>query len=271
VIPAQVPPDSLTEPHSGLPVESPAERIREKIACLPVDHPVRSALLNLIPAALGIAATTPQGGGLLSAFGVVGSSLAAWLGERQQAEYNRRVEEVLWALVEEVARLEQLGYTIKPTEAWAETIFNVLPLALRSLRQEKRRLFATLLANGTISSAPESLDECRTMALILDQLEYAHVELLDRFFSQQPTKVDHHGLWGVTTRIPLDSANTELYRDGPILQRLEGVGFLRIIDTAARSPQSLNKAVQLNDLARRFHAWVTRPERGPREPPRVRA
>jgi hypothetical protein len=100
------------------------------------------------------------------------------------------------------------------------------------------------------------------MALILDQLEYAHVEILDRFLSL-PAAVKHHGLWGTTLEVPLGSSNTELYRDGPLLLRLEGMGLFRLIDSATHSPESLNKVAQVNELARRLHVWITRTNSGP--------
>jgi hypothetical protein len=169
--------------------------------------------------------------------------LVAWFGEGQQATYNRRIEDVLWGVVEELDYLRHKGYNVEPSERWTETIVNILPLAMRSAQQEKRQRFATLLANGTISPTPGRLEECRTMALILDQLEYAHVQILGRFFSL-PAGVKHHGLWGTTREVPLDSSNTELYRDGHLLLRLEGVGLMRLIDTATHSPESLNKVAQ---------------------------
>jgi hypothetical protein len=262
------PSGSALTPSSALPPESPAERIREQIASLP-DSPIKAAFLNSIPAALSLAAAPFDFGGLASALAAVGGGLGAWLTGGRQAEWNRRFEEILWTLTEEVARLEQLGYKAEPSAAWAETVFNLLPLALSSMQKEKRERYATLLANGAISPTPKSLEECRTMALILDQLEYPHVELLGRFLSM-PGEVKHHGLWGTTREVPLDSSNVELYRDGSLLLRLEGIGLVRLIDTATHSPESLNKVAQFNELARRFHVWITRPAAGPRARPHQR-
>jgi hypothetical protein len=55
----------------------------------------------------------------------------------------------------------------------------VLPLAAKTHNDVKRARFAKLLARAATTDLSEQRDSARTMALILDQLEYAQVRALD--------------------------------------------------------------------------------------------
>jgi hypothetical protein len=55
-----------------------------------------------------------------------------------------------------------------------------LPLILRTGNEAKRERFAQLLTRAAREDAASERDSARTMALILDQLEFPQVRLLDK-------------------------------------------------------------------------------------------
>jgi hypothetical protein len=245
----------------SLPPESPAEQIRELLAALPDTSPVKSILVKL-GSGLGLGAIlgATASGTLQATAASLSGAIADWLGSRAQTEYNARIEEVMWRLTEEVDRLRIATQPLLTDDDWAELVISVLPVAARAKTQEKRRLFASLLATAAREQYSAKRDEARFMAQLLDQVEYVHVQALGKLLNmgRSHTLDQFWGYHRETTfeRSDFENPNTPNRQDGVVLLRLQALGMITVSDATTRSPQSLNKVARIHDLGIRFYEWV---------------
>jgi len=245
-------------PSSHLPPETPAERIRELLAELPPESPLKVGLSGLVSPTLGLGAVlgAPVSGSVLALTQSLSTVIATWIGSQARAQYTERIQEILWRMVEEIDRIRVSSQPLKTDAEWAELVCSVLPVAARATTEAKRAAFARLLARGASYSEMHDHEEARTMAALLDQLEYDHVRVLSevmkraRSFAQDP-------FWGKRLDIPIEQEHFSQPGSGAALLRLQAIGFLEIVDTKTRRHGSLNKAVVVSHLGTRFARWVT--------------
>jgi hypothetical protein len=228
------------------------------LADLPGDSRVAEATIAAVPPALSLGAAflAPDPANISGALEAFVGSVGDWLTSVQQKEINARLTDVIRLLIRELERLEKRAKPLRLDEEWSEFFISTLPLVARTRSEQERERFAKLLADGATAERAEQREEGRTMAILLDQLEYGHVALLDRVMAK-PRGQDYHGLWGSTREVEIAPGDFDGPDEGAGLLRLEGLGLLRIVDTATRSPDRLNNAIRVNHLGIRFHAWIT--------------
>lgn len=246
---------------SDRPIPPPEQRLddlREQLARLHTPSPFIDALLA---AAAGGAAGTPAGPGaaLLSGFT---SACVAWAVGRGTAIALERVQEIAWRLTEEVARMQAQGMRIRWDEdSYLELVNRVLPLAVNTRSQEKRRRFAALLANA----APASDDErevARTMAILLDQLDEREVLLLDRAVKVSLPEGEIDEKLGAVRYAPLPAVRYEAAIEGPAWIRLHNVGLLSGgigMGMRIEGQGYKGSAVIITPLGVSLHRWVSEP------------
>jgi hypothetical protein len=191
---------------------------------------------------------------VIGAIPYVGGPLTTWLGQHQQQAAFDRIISVLREVAGRLNALEQAGKNIHTDEPFAELVTNVLPLVARTRSAEKRSRYADLLSQAAMRIEPPQRDEARTMALLLDALEYSHIELLDRIMANPATQ-KHHGLWGAQRHVPAELGHFSR-DDGDLLLRLEGLGLLDLRDfRASRKPRGEGQII-VNSLGVQFHSWI---------------
>lgn len=177
-----------------LPPETPTERIRELLVELEGTNDGRIATVLA-----SIAAVSPTSSGLT----MLVDAVAPWLGEFGRQRYRERLEHILWWLVDAIDRMAIEPEARPDVADWGELVLTVLPMALRARAEKKREAFGALLANGLRQEAPADRDEGRTMAIILDQLEYEHIEALADV-SNLPRSLSLDMFWGYRSEASLD-------------------------------------------------------------------
>jgi hypothetical protein len=218
------------------------ERVAEKIAHL--DKPeIRSELV------LSLVDQVPY----------IGGPFATWLSHGQREASFARLEEALWAIHDGLAELAVAQEPFYIDEEYVELVGNILPVVMRTRNERKRARFATLLVTAARGGYVERREEGRTMALLLDQLEYPHISVLDRLV-RTPEDSAFTGTWGPTRMVRLKEAGLNLEADRPLLLRLESLGllwgefFLGDSDsTAGRLP---GQAI-ITPLGIQLQTWIT--------------
>ncbi len=249
----------MTLPEASLPPESPAERIRELLAGLPPESPIRVALLQLASPAIALGAIL--GAPIADSKAALATSLSTiisrWIGSRAQRLYSERIQEILWRMVEEIDRLRVTTQAVKTDDEWAELVCAVLPIAARATTEAKRAAFAKLLALGAVRGETHEREEARTMAALLEQLEYSHVRALNELIRTGASSVTQDMFWGTRSEVRIEQSHFSHPEDGAALLRLEAIGFLRIVDAKTPGRASLNKIAVVSELGTRFASWVS--------------
>jgi hypothetical protein len=195
---------------------------------------------------------------LVGAIPYVGGPVSIWLGQRQQREAHERVASVLNNIAERLAKAERAGAIINNDEGFAELVTNALPLVARTRSEDKRERYAALLVNAALGAEAAHRDEARTMSLLLDSLEFAHVALLDRLMALPMTQ-SADGLWGARRSITVDRTHFK-GPDGDLLLRLDGLGLLDLSDfRTSRRGNKGEGSIVINNLGVRFHSWIHAP------------
>ena len=193
---------------------------------------------------------------LLSALPTIGGPISTLLSQRQQRLAYERLTEVLSEVDRRISTLQRSGKSTHVDDEFAELVVNLAPVVARTRSQEKRGHFSALLSNAAEQPAGDAREEARTMALILDSLEYSHVALLHRLM-QLPHTQSFDGLWGGYRSVPVD--RTSFSRaDGDLLLRLEGVGLIDVSDfRTSRDKARGSGRIIVRSLGIKFSHWVS--------------
>lgn len=239
--------------------ESHAERIRELLAELPSGSPLKIALLQLVSTNVPLASVlgAPVSGSLPAVATAISGTIATWLGVRAQRTYAERIEEILWRMVEELDRLRISLERLSADEGWAELVCSILPLAARANTGEKRQAYAELLARGARRSSDSEREEARTMAALLEQVEYKHVKILSDLIRIGARSVTQDMFWGGSSEIPIEQSSFADPQAGASLIRLEAMGFIRLNESKQKKAGSLNMVVTVTELGGQFAGWVS--------------
>lgn len=186
----------------------------------------------------------------------VGGMISSWITDKRFKQYQKRCVETLKILSNTIKELRARDKEIFIDDNFGETTTKVLPRIVDTINRKKRKRYAYLLSNAAMTPEEEKREEVNTMAEILNQLEYKHVELLDTVMRQEYVQnVDM--LWGPQRKIKLDRSILTNYQ-GTSLHRLKYMGLLHYEQVNIEN-NSESVEVILNSLGIKFHRWITSP------------
>ena len=221
------------------------------------DHPDSESLETLRRAVERL--PTPEIGSwdaflaLVSTLGPAGALFTQWQSLRRQRETWTRCIDVLSQMAVAIEHLETAGKTCHLSDSFAELITEILPFVARTRSEKKRRHFAYLLANGATRESDEERDEGRTMAILLDQLEYEHVRVFSEVL-RAPMTQNYHGLWHGIRSVDSRAVENRGEHYGSALLRLQGLGLLTIGESERQSGAF---SIEVNSLGISLYYWTT--------------
>ncbi len=196
----------------------------------------------------------------VSAVPYLGGPLSNWITQRRQRVVFTRCYEVLRHVGDAVERLEQAGKGATVDEGLTELVAEVLPIAAKARSEEKRRRFAYVLARAaTEAPTEERRDEARTMALLLDQLEYRHVEVLDRAM-RAPMSQEVDGLLGAIRHVNFGHVGSYGPELGAAILRLESLALVSLDRDPKHKVMAMGRyGLQVTSLGIALHNWILAP------------
>ena len=175
---------------------------------------------------------------------------------------DRKLQRVNDALVFLAGKLKAVGNTLEEdyvrSEEFEDLLDEVLPRISRERSQRKRNLYALYL-KGVLTNVEQPYDEKLNFLNALDQLQFAHIEVLNAFLQKPDNEKIFSGFGG--SRIQTLRNRLQNYNEATIEELVIQLNDLRLTDaknlkTMMSSDGAENLRSVVTPMGQRFYSFL---------------
>lgn len=194
----------------------------------------------------------------LNAVPWIGGVIAAWASQNRQQVVTQRIRTCLLSVVAKLERIEYDLTRLDSDEQFAELSIPILEKAARTLSEDKRECFANMLANAAIRDSMEEREKVYSMAALLDQMDFAHVAVLDRLLRMPAGRSVL--FFGAVRTVPGVDVRQFSKEEHYAMGALEDMGLIDMSDLREHLEQFVGD-VDVRGRGIALHQWITEPSK----------